>query len=1082
MNIEKYLVLNKYLLSLFGVSDFRDLQEKLKDASVGIDSDGRSYFINILRSSFENLQKDKLPEDILLRYDENIQSYVRKINYKREPVTLKYFQYLAVLFTEIILDNLKNRKIEFLYELNEFLKNYLPAVATAQAGKQEQDIELIDEFTENDLKKIAFWMATGSGKTLIMHINYYQFFHYDLFSPDNIILITPNEGLSKQHFEELQKSAIPCRLYAGSLSGLGTITNERKILVLEMTKFVEEKKGGGVTLSVDVFEGRNLVFVDEGHKGRRSEEQKWARLRNKLAEKGFVFEYSATFGQILSERNKETLEEYAKSILFDYSYKYFYLDGYGKDFSVLNVKQAKISEQEFQESMFIANLLSFYEQLLVYEENKRLAIEYNLEKPLWIFVGTTVTGKEEESDVIQIVEFIKRVIRDEDWVRRWVKNILDGNTKLKDEDGKDVFEGKFEYVKKRGIPACPADAGRDFEDLYKRVFGGKGGVGVYELKNAEGEFGLKVGENEYFGVISIGDTGGFKKQLEKKGISVDQDAVSGSLFDDIKREGSKINVLIGSKKFIEGWDTWRVSSMGLLNIGRGQGPQIIQLFGRGVRLKGKGMSLKRSGQNSQVQLLEMLNIYGIKADYLSKFLEAIRKEEVEFETIEIPVQPKHEEKWRALYTLSKNEEKRFEEEEILRLEIDDGIYFTIDLLPKVSIYLSARAQAGLAKERKEEGIKIDQIRAEVEELRFPEDTVDLLDWERIWQEIYDFKIVKGYWNLVLDRKKLKNLLLSDRYKILALPETLDVKSERDARRVEDMALLVIKKYLDLFYRKYAKRFETENVHYDKATRQDVLLPFVKEKNENVYSVQIKKTDEKGKPINRKLINDIKKLKRNLKKLIKEETDELPRIYFDNHFYLPILFQGKKIDKISPEGLVKSEKDFIWGLREYLKNNKSKFSNVEVYLLRNYPKSGVGFQLQWSGFYPDFIMWVKNGRRQTIVFIDPHGLMHTKVLDDEKIQFAGFVEKNDNEIVTIKQVEKNLSKDNVILESFILSPTPYEKLKEGRLKHPSKDEYIEHHVLFLDDSDWPERLLKKFLTRKNTIWTKPPPSGVKYNSS
>jgi len=74
MNIEKYLVLNKYLLFLFGVSDasaslstgFRDLQVKLKDAPVGVDSDDRSYSINVLRSSFENLQKDKLPEDILL--------------------------------------------------------------------------------------------------------------------------------------------------------------------------------------------------------------------------------------------------------------------------------------------------------------------------------------------------------------------------------------------------------------------------------------------------------------------------------------------------------------------------------------------------------------------------------------------------------------------------------------------------------------------------------------------------------------------------------------------------------------------------------------------------------------------------------------------------------------------------------------------------------------------------------------------------------------------------------------------------------------------------------------------------------
>jgi len=216
-----------------------------------------------------------------------------------------------VLFTEIVLDNLRNRKIEFLYELNEFSRDY----------SQEADIKLIDGFTENDLKKLAFWMATGSGKTLIMHINYHQFFHYDLFSPDNIILITPNEGLSKQHFDELEKSGVPCRLYGGSLSSFG-VTSEREILVIEMTKFVEEKKGGGVTLPVDRFEGKNLVFVDEGHKGRRSEEQKWAKLRNKLAEDGFVFEYSATFGQILSESNKEILREYAKSIVFDYSYKY----------------------------------------------------------------------------------------------------------------------------------------------------------------------------------------------------------------------------------------------------------------------------------------------------------------------------------------------------------------------------------------------------------------------------------------------------------------------------------------------------------------------------------------------------------------------------------------------------------------------------------------------------------------------------------------------------------------------------------------------------------------------------------------
>jgi len=998
------------MLSLFGVNEFRDLQQKLKDVREGTDSDGRSYFVNTLRA-FENL---KIKEEELLRYDENIQSYVRKISHKRGAISLKYFQYLAVLFTEIFLDNLKNKKIEFLHELNEFLEDY----------KKKQSIE-INPFTEEDLRKLAFWMATGSGKTLIMHINYYQFFKYNLFSPDNIILITPNEGLSKQHSEELNKSAIPCRLYSGSLNG--GLRSDKEVLIIEITKLVEEKKGGGITLPVEAFEGKNLVFVDEGHKGKRSEEQKWAKLRNKLAENGFVFEYSATFGQVLSEKNKETLEEYAKSIIFDYSYKYFYLDGYGKDFSVLNVKQGKISDQEFQEAMFVANLLSFYEQLLYYEENKDKAKEHNLEKPLWIFVGTTVTGKEEESDVIQIVEFINKVIKDEDWVKKWVEKILNGKTGLKDEDGKDIFSQKFEYLRSRGI---------DFDDLYRRVFGGKGSLHIYELKNAEGELGLKISENEYFGVINIGNVSDFKKQLEKNGISVGQDAISGSLFDDIKKEGSKINILIGSKKFIEGWDTWRVSSMGLLNIGKGQGPQIIQLFGRGVRLKGKDMSLKRSGE---IPYLETLNIYGIKADYLSRFLEAIRKEEVEFETIEIPIKTQHKEKWKDLYILAKSEDKKFEEGKVLRLELADKIYFTIDLLPKISVYQ--------ATERREEGIKTDQIKGESEELRFPEEILDLFDWERIWQEVYEFKITKGYWNLVLDRDMLKSLLLSDRYKIKALPEFLEVKNGDDLQRLEDIALLIIKKYLDLFYSKHAKLFETENLRYDIAGEQ---LPLFVFEPKHSYIVQIDKRKKE-------LITKIRNLAKDLDELLKDDQETLPRICFDKHLYVPILLQSKEIDRISPVGLVESETKFVVDLREYLKNNKDKFSDIELYLLRNYPFSGVGFQLQWSKFYPDFIMWVKKGKRQIIAFIDPKGLEHTKGLDDEKIQFAK------NEIKEIEEKLNGINQTNIRLESFILSATPYEKLIKGKIKPPSKDEYVENNVLFLDDKDWPERLFKQLIT-------------------
>ncbi|HOK57681.1 MAG TPA: hypothetical protein PLW12_02165 [Methanothrix sp.] len=63
-------------------------------------------------------------------------------------------------------------------------------------------------------------------------------------------------------------------------------------------------------------------------------------------------------------------------------------------------------------------------------------------------------------------------------------------------------------------------------------------------------------------------------------IALEGDAIAGSLFERINRPHSGLHVLIGAKKFMEGWNSWRVASMGLLNIGRKEGSQIIQLKGQ----------------------------------------------------------------------------------------------------------------------------------------------------------------------------------------------------------------------------------------------------------------------------------------------------------------------------------------------------------------------------------------------------------------------------------------------------------------------------------------------------------------------
>ena len=314
---------------------------------------------------------------------------------------------MAALYTEVVLDRLFNHKAQLLADLNAFVAE---CNARRLPGEPKDD-----PFTEDDLTKLAYWMATGSGKTLILHLNYYQFLHYNREPLDNILLITPNEGLSEQHLRELELSGIPARRFDLNQSGLFRTPNE--VQVIEITKLVEEKRGGGVSVPVEAFEGRNLIFVDEGHKGAGG--QAWRSYRDALGKIGFTFEYSATFGQALSAAGDDELtKEYGKAIVFDYSYRYFYGDGFGKDFRILNLRDDTNEEQT--NVLLLGNLLSFYEQLRLYEEHGEELRPYNLEKPLWVFVGSTVNAvytedKQKRSDVLTVVRFLHRVLQDRRW-------------------------------------------------------------------------------------------------------------------------------------------------------------------------------------------------------------------------------------------------------------------------------------------------------------------------------------------------------------------------------------------------------------------------------------------------------------------------------------------------------------------------------------------------------------------------------------------------------------------------------------------------------------------------------------------
>jgi hypothetical protein len=116
--LQDRLALNRYLCGLLGCQDFRGLREVLREQKEGWAEDGHSYFLRVL----EGLQGAKFAPDQLAVYDLRIKGYVEQLNRFRTPlVQLKYFQYLAGLFSEIYLDCLFSIRSSLLSDLNKFI-------------------------------------------------------------------------------------------------------------------------------------------------------------------------------------------------------------------------------------------------------------------------------------------------------------------------------------------------------------------------------------------------------------------------------------------------------------------------------------------------------------------------------------------------------------------------------------------------------------------------------------------------------------------------------------------------------------------------------------------------------------------------------------------------------------------------------------------------------------------------------------------------------------------------------------------------------------------------------------------------
>ena len=1020
LRLEQRLTLFGWMLSLFGAKELPDIAIGLTRPELEeFNAEGVSGFYYILRTRLK--EGSGLTPDRLLAYDENIGRHWQAITRRREATTLKYFQYLALLFTEIYLDRYFSDRDGFCASLNTYAVPFNAKVGEADG---------VGVYTPEGLNKMAVWSATGSGKTLLMHVNLRQYQHYaraNARKPVRTILLTPNEDLTDQHLTELHLSEIPAMRFTKATGG---ILAGQDVEALEFSKLGETM--GEKMVAVDAFGDDNLVLIDEGHRGAGGkEEEGWMAMRDRLSANGFSFEYSATFGQAIAAAKKPALSRlYAKCLLFDYSYKYFYGDGYGKDYHILNLPEAS---DENQQLYLTGGLLTFYQQVRLMQERGSEFTAFRFAAPLWVFVGGSVSAVRTEngrktSDVLEILRFLAGFVGDPDQAIQRLTRLFTATTPLLDADGRDIFHHRFtSLLQARMTPEVI------YADILRRLFHAPapGRLHVEDLKGQDGEIALRIGLSDPFGLINVGDSGELWKLCrEQTYLETSEREFSRSYFSDVNNPRSPIQVLIGSKKFSSGWSSWRVGTMGLMNIGKSEGAEIIQLFGRGVRLQGYGYSLKRSDfvpdvvPPAHIDVLETLNVFGVRADYMKTFQEDLEREMGEnkgFEEITIPVEV-------ALPTLP-----------LKTIRVKPGVDFERDgpspslTLPDAAMkktplsinwYLKVESRTSVGVAPSNDLVSRHTGRLEAGHLAF-------LDWDKLFFELEEYKLLKGWHGLRVDRSTLRTLLETPDWYILNIPpEELEWTGPAKVRMWQNIALALLKKYLEKFYKYSRSAYELPQMELHPLAVGDPNLL-------TEYRTQI------GKP-HTALITQLQTLKAEIiaGTFSTHKIGSLEALHFNNHIYNPLFACDGKDIKIIPAPLNEGEKDFVQHLKVYCNSHPEFFSDKSLYLLRNQSRGkGIGF-FDAQNFYPDFLLWLIIEDRQLITFVDPKGIRNLNSATDPKIQFYQ----------TVKELEIRLGDPKVCLNSFIVSNTELNKIPWA-VGEVTKQSLNQNHVLFqVEDKD------------------------------
>jgi len=807
------------------------------------------------------------------------------------------------------------------------------------------------------INRMCFWMATGSGKTLVM-VKLIEYLHalqqHREIPPHNILILAPSEhllGQIRRTVEEFNQTGlrvelVPLRdMHRGRLARQVQLGDTVTVYYHRSDNLSDVQKDKMTDYAIYENDGKWFILLDEAHKGGKEDSKRQAYYAA-LARRGFLFNFSATFTDaedIVTTVKKYNLEEFIKH-------------GHGKNIYLNEKEYSAFADRETgpeeKRRIVLKSLLTLGFVTMRARElraNAGQAQLYHLPLMLTLVNSVNTDIKGDRNDLWTFFQTLReiadgeindahfRAARDE-LVDEWRDAML-----LFDESGDRIVGAKEVTAMKK----------MKVTDLREAVFLSrrKGALEVirsgdnkelaFQLKNADAPFAL----------IRIGDTSKWRNNL-LAGYEETAALREQSFFANLNLEESSITILLGSRSFFESWDSNRPNVINFINIGGREAKKfVVQSVGRGVRIeplqnhrrrlrrlmpslsqkeKKTLGELQAPEKQDSVALVETLFLFATNRAAVKAVLEGLEGEKgAAFETLDVfakaPVQkingadmplfaPAYQDAdeaaVRSAFCMSNETQRRF----------DAYLAKTSDALLAVRDGLDTAQIAGLrAAVANGDGIMVDDKR--------------------------------NYAMLSF----LQNRLLAH------LAKTAKVSD--GVREIDDDDIV------------HFRHIRVRPEWVCKLRRKIEMVKVGGVSDDEIADLAMQLKDGK---ITRREYD------RQTAGKDEAQLDGLTIKKLARHYYLPMVLGHETANYIQHIIKVKSEVDFLKALEKWLNKNTPAwdawmFSKIDESLDRIHIPYFDSDCNEYRNFHPDFVFWMCKGKRYRIVFVDPKGMEHTQAI-------------------------------------------------------------------------------------------------------